>query len=246
MDWIKSKGYGGAMTWAVDMDDFHGLCGPKNNLMQVLYDGMKSYRVPEPTITTTPRAEWARPPSTQSSDVVYNVPLAPTTRSTTLKPKPTRPAATTKGTPKPTEPSISTVKVTTAATPEETTTRKTTRRRRTRTTKPSTTSTTEKVEEEVSEQGEEEDEENNQPSISNDTPDMGKPECVNPSTDREALYSDQDCTVFWRCAQDVAVKFDCEKGLVFNGKVCDWPKNSSREECRNLISKKDRENEIDE
>ena len=241
MDWIKSKGYAGAMTWAVDMDDFHGLCGPKNNLMQVLYDGMKNYQVPEPTITTTPRAEWARPPSTQSSDVVYNVPLAPTTRLTTLKPKPTRPAATTaRETPKPIESSTTAVQVTAAAA-EEITTRKTTRRRRTRTTQPSTTSTTEKAEEEVSEQ-----EENNQPSAANDTPDMGKPNCSNPDTDREALYSDQDCTVFWRCAQDVAVKFDCEKGLIFNGKVCDWPKNSSRDECRNLFGKKDGENDIDE
>lgn len=61
MDHIKSKGYGGAMTWAVDMDDFIGICGPKNPLIQVLRDAMVNYIPPVVELTTTPTVNRLRP-----------------------------------------------------------------------------------------------------------------------------------------------------------------------------------------
>ncbi|XP_053615644.1 endochitinase isoform X1 [Plodia interpunctella] len=91
MDWIKQKGYLGAMTWAIDMDDFQGLCGEKNPLIKLLHKHMSSYSVPAPTTgNTTPTPEWARPPSTPS-DPAEGDPILTTTTTTT---KPTTSAST--------------------------------------------------------------------------------------------------------------------------------------------------------
>ncbi|XP_038207436.1 endochitinase [Zerene cesonia] len=101
LNWIKQKGYLGAMTWAIDMDDFQGICGEKNPLSKLLHKHMSSYTVPPPRSgNTTPTPEWARPPST-TSDPSEGAPIPTTTQAPTLRPtqastvRPTQPSSTT-------------------------------------------------------------------------------------------------------------------------------------------------------
>lgn len=226
MNWLKMKGYAGAMTWAIDMDDFNGICGKKNPLIQVLHDGMKDYVVPSPSISTTPRPEWARPPSTQGTINDPPVVLADTTRKPTTMATTTKKVTTSRTT-------VTTAKTEvpstteTSASHESTTKKKKKKKKKTTTTsQPTTTmgstesSLTDDIEVKPSDE------------MQSSTENVGAPDCADPNTDREKLYKDmKDCSKFYRCDADRAAPFYCEKGLFFNGKVCDWPANVNRPEC---------------
>lgn len=92
MDFIRARGYGGAMTWAIDMDDFRNLCGKgHHSMMKVLYDGMKDYIVPiPPPMTTTTAVTWWKPwrPDPTVS-LGASIPASSTMKPFKPKPQPT-------------------------------------------------------------------------------------------------------------------------------------------------------------
>ncbi|XP_066983278.1 endochitinase-like isoform X1 [Macrobrachium rosenbergii] len=79
MDYIKEMGFLGAMTWAIDQDDWHGWCksGP-NPMMRVIYESLKNYTVPDiaPTISPTTMTTTTEPSPEPTTTVD---PFAPTT-----------------------------------------------------------------------------------------------------------------------------------------------------------------------
>jgi len=40
MEYVKERGLGGAMMWAVGLDDFNGVCGPKWPLLTAINEGL--------------------------------------------------------------------------------------------------------------------------------------------------------------------------------------------------------------
>nr|AHL24866.1 chitinase 1C [Macrobrachium nipponense] len=75
MDYIKEMGFLGAMTWAIDQDDFHGWCNKGvNPMMTTIYEGLKDYMVPDaPTVIPPPTLPTPPGPTTTRD------PFAPTT-----------------------------------------------------------------------------------------------------------------------------------------------------------------------
>ncbi|CAL1266029.1 unnamed protein product [Larinioides sclopetarius] len=73
MDYIREQGFGGAMIWAIDMDDFNGVCGRKNALLEVMNEKLRGYVPPPPDprriaeASTMSTSQWWPPRSTQST-----------------------------------------------------------------------------------------------------------------------------------------------------------------------------------
>lgn len=216
------------------MDDFNGDCGEKNILTNVMYDGMKDYRVPGPTGSTTLRPTWARPPSTQSTSNDELPALKPTTRkpaepSLMDEQVTSKPTTTTR---KPTEAPVTQMTPKPSRKPSKKPTKK-------KTTTTSSTTTTEANEVPVILEQE-------------DTPSSCRspPPCDDPDMDPEMIHHDPcNCQKFYRCNHNEAQEFSCMEKLVFNPSVqtCDWPINVP--ECKNYYLKKNKvesENEVDE
>lgn len=52
-DYIKTRGLGGAMIWAIGLDDVHGVCGERRPLLRAINDGLGRSGLPEQRPTTT-------------------------------------------------------------------------------------------------------------------------------------------------------------------------------------------------
>ncbi|KAH8360122.1 hypothetical protein KR093_010866, partial [Drosophila rubida] len=217
MDFIKEKGYAGAMTWAIDMDDFHGMCGPKNGLMQILYNNMRDYEVPEPTRETTPRPDWAKPPATppnpDEGEVVLQQPT--TTRKPKPKPKPTSTSAPLPGV-------SSTSKKPPTKKPKKPKKTTTTARTTTTTAAPEVTDEPEIVVDPV---------EAVTPGISFDSSEI---DCTN-----RDYVPHPNCRKYFRCVHGKPVEFECKEGTAFHTvlNVCDWIENSDRYYCTRMKNK---------
>jgi len=40
MEYVKSRGLGGVMIWAIELDDTNGICGPERPLMKAIHKGL--------------------------------------------------------------------------------------------------------------------------------------------------------------------------------------------------------------
>ncbi|XP_075984553.1 chitinase 5 [Anticarsia gemmatalis] len=204
MNWIKEKGYLGAMTWAIDMDDFKGLCGEENPLIKLLHKHMSTYTVPPPkTGNTTPTPEWARPPSTPA-DPAEGEPI-PTTTTTTVKPTTTSKPTTTTKAPQHIEDDENDIAV-----------------------RPEPPKAPEAPETPEVPEAPEKPEAPEHP-IDNE---IDNPDICN--SEEDYISDKKQCNKYWRCVNGEGVQFTCMPGTVFNTKlnVCDWPANSDREECK--------------
>lgn len=87
MDWLRENQYGGAMIWALDLDDYQGVCGPKDILFNTLVDKLKGYTVRLPGAEEMSTTKPANEPSSVAKTTRSPEPTSGPQR----KPAPTQP-----------------------------------------------------------------------------------------------------------------------------------------------------------
>lgn len=99
--WLRDNKYGGAMIWALDLDDYRGACGPRDVLFDAIASGLEGYTVRVPpahmlTTTKKPNEWWSPPPPSSSSTTTTTVASTPRSTTTTSTTTTTRRPSTTR------------------------------------------------------------------------------------------------------------------------------------------------------
>jgi len=55
-EWVAEMGFGGAMFWSLETDDYHGKCGEESALIKTAHRILIGEIQPEPTTTVDPSA----------------------------------------------------------------------------------------------------------------------------------------------------------------------------------------------
>ncbi|CAG0883936.1 unnamed protein product [Cyprideis torosa] len=205
-----SQGYGGAMVWAIDMDDFRGVCeheGPyeKSPLLNILHEHMKSYVVPTAPATTTAKVHW------------WETTTAATTPSTT--------AASTSAATSDTSTSPSTTEMTSTAAEASSTTDESSLT----TTEPSSATTDGRPHEaqHTKPHVQQLPEPQNEQGAGGDVPAPEKCE------EGEFYADEEECEKYKRCVFGAYVSFSCQLGTVWDQEMtsCIHPHDSQRGSC---------------